>query len=214
MAFRKIASSLILVAAAQAAQFPVTYKKHAGVLTVDETSVSYTGPKAQHRSWKYEDIQRLTLSPDRITVLTYEDNRHLPGADRSYEFSGKIPSLELYNLLKGRLDQRFVAALAETSWPVRFSVPAKHLLLGFLQAGGSEGTLSFGAEAIVWSTPSTDDSRTWRYQDIATISSSGPFDFTITTLEKTFHFQLKEALAEAQYNELWMQIETKNGRIQ
>ena len=181
MAFRKIASCLILAAAAHAAQFPVTYKKHTGVLTVDESGVSYAGAKAQNWSWKYQDIQRLTLSPDRVTVLTYEDNRYLPGADRSYEFMGKIPALELYDILKGRLDQRFVAALAETSWPVQFSVPAKHLLRATFQNRGSEGTLSFGADAIVWSTPSKDDSRTWRYQDIATISSSGPFDFTITT---------------------------------
>jgi len=200
----------MLAAAAHAAQFPATYKKHAGVLTVDETGVSYTGPKARNWSWKYQDILRLTLSPNRVTVLTYEDSRYFFGADRSYEFTGKIPALELYDLLKGRLDQRFVAALAETSWPVRFSVPAKHLL----HTTGCQGTLSFGADAIAWSTASTDDSRTWRYQDVATIGSSGPFDFTITTLEKTFHFQLKQPLAESQYNELWMEIEKKNGRIQ
>ena len=176
----------------------------------DAAPSAYAGPKAQNWSWKFQDIQRLTLAPDRITVLTYEDNRYLLGADRSYEFTGHLPAPELYSLLNGRLDQRFVAAVAETSWPVQFSVPAKHLL----RITGSAGTLSFGADAIVWSTPSKDDSRTWRYQDIATISSSGPFDFTITTLEKTFHFQLKQPLAEPQYNELWMQIEKKNGRIQ
>jgi hypothetical protein len=214
MAFRKIASCLILAAAAHAAQFPATYKKHAGFLTVDETGVSYAGAKAQNWSWKYQDIQRLTLSPDHVTVLTYEDNRHSPVGDVSYEFTGKIPAAELYDLLKGRLDQRFVAALAEISWPVQFSIAAKHLLRGTFQNRGSQGALSFGADAIAWSTPNTDDSRTWRYLDIASISSSGPFDFTITTLEKTFHFHLKQPLAEAQYNQLWMEIEKKNGRIQ
>lgn len=210
MAFRKIASCLILAAAAHAAQFPATYKKHAGVLTVDETGVSYAGEKAQHWSWKFQDIQRFTLSPDRIAVLTYQDNRYLLGADRSYEFVGKIPALELYDLLKGRLDQRFVAALADATFPVQWSVPAKHLL----PITGSEGVLSFGADAVSWSTTAKDDSRTWRYQDIANIASSGPFDFTITTLEKTFHFQLKQTLAESRYNELWMEIEKKNGKIQ
>jgi len=205
---------LILAAAAHAAQFPATYKKHAGFLTVDETGVSYAGAKAQNWSWKYQDIQRLTLSPDHVTVLTYEDNRHYPVGDVSYEFTGKIPAAELYDLLKGRLDQRFVAALAEISWPVQFSIAAKHLLRGTFQNRGSQGALSFGADAIAWSTPNTDDSRTWRYRDIAGISSSGPFDFTITTLEKTYHFQLKQTLAERRYNELWMEIEKKNGKIQ
>jgi hypothetical protein len=210
MAFRKIASCLILAAAAHAAQFPAAYKKHAGVLTVDETGVSYAGAKAQHWSWRYQDIERLTLSPDRIAVLTYQDNRYRLGGDRGYEFTGKIPALELYDLLKGRLDQRFVAALADTTFPVQWSVPARHLL----PITGSEGVLSFGADAISWSTTAKDDSRTWRYQDIANIASSGPFDFTITTLEKTFHFQLKQTLAESRYNELWMEIEKKNGKIQ
>jgi len=200
----------MLAAAAHAAQFPAAYKKHAGVLTVDESGVSYAGAKAQRWSWKYQDIQRLTLSPDRVAVLTYRDNPYLLGADRRYEFTGKIPALGLYDLLKGRLDQRFVAALAETTFPVRFSVPAKHLL----PITGSEGALLFGADAIAWSTASKDDSRTWRYQDIANISSSGPFDLSITTLEKTFHFQLKQPLAESRYNELWMEIEKKNGKIQ
>jgi hypothetical protein len=200
----------MLAAAAHAAQFPAAYKKHAGVLTVDESGVSYAGAKAERWSWKYQDIQRFTLSPDRITVLTYQDNRYLLGADRGYEFTGKIPALELYDLLKGRLDQRFVAALAETTFPVRFSVPAKHLL----PITGCEGALLFGADAIAWSTASKDDSRTWRYQDIANISSSGPFDLSVTTLEKTFHFQLKQPLAESRYNELWMEIEKKNGKIQ
>ena len=210
MAFRKIASCLILAAAAHAAQFPAAYKKHAGVLTVDESGVSYAGAKAQRWTWKYQDIQRLTLSPDRVAVLTYEDNRYLLGADRRYEFTGKIPALELYDLLKGRLDQRFVAALAENTFPARFSVPAKHLL----PITGSEGALLFGADAIAWSTATKDDSRTWRYQDVASIASSGPFDFSITTLEKTFHFQLKQPLAEPRYNEIWMEIEKKNGKIQ
>jgi hypothetical protein len=108
------------------------------------------------------------------------------------------------------LDQRFVAALADATFPVQWSVPAKHLL----PITGSEGVLSFGADAVSWSTTAKDDSRTWRYQDIANIGSSGPFDFTITTLEKTFHFQLKQTLAERRYNELWMEIEKKNGKIQ
>jgi hypothetical protein len=37
---------------------------------------------------------------------------------------------------------------------------------------------------------------------------------TITTLEKGFNFQLKQPITEARYNQLWLQIEKKNGRIQ
>jgi hypothetical protein len=33
-------------------------------------------------------------------------------------------------------------------------------------------------------------------------------------LEKQFHFQLKQAINESTYNQLWLEIEKKNGRIQ
>jgi hypothetical protein len=46
------------------------------------------------------------------------------------------------------------------------------------------------------------------------VSSSGPFQLTITTFEKQFDFQLKQPLSEARYNRLWLDIERKNGYIQ
>jgi hypothetical protein len=55
---------------------------------------------------------------------------------------------------------------------------------------------------------------TWRYHDIQFISSANPFQLTITTLEKQFRFQLKQAITESAYNQLWLEIEKKNGRIQ
>ena len=50
-----------------------------------------------------------------IYILTYKDNKLLLGADRKYDFTGKVPAGELYALLKDRLDQRFVAALGQAA---------------------------------------------------------------------------------------------------
>jgi hypothetical protein len=108
-----------------------------------------------------------------------------------------------------------------------WSLPVKHLgginLKLKLRTTSTEGTLAFGPDKITYSTAARDDSRTWRYSDIDSISSSGPFQLTITTFEqakshyldrKGFNFQLKQSITEARYNELWLQIERKNGRIQ
>lgn len=65
---------------------------------------------------------------------------------------------------------------------------------------------------MVYDTPRAP--RTWRYSDIQFISSANPFQLTNTTLEKQFHFQLKQAITESTYNQLWLEIERKNGRIQ
>jgi hypothetical protein len=216
MAFGKTASCLILAGAvwAQAAQFPVRHKhlngSCAGALTVDENGVSFTGAKKHAWSWKYEDIQELRLAPESIYILTYKDSKLRLGEDRAYNFTGKIPAGELYALLKNRMDQRFVAAVGQALGLPTWSLPVKHLSL----IVGSEGTLAFTADAIVYSTPAKAGSRTWRYSDIESIASSGPFQLTLTTLEKGFNFQLKQPITEAGYNQLWLQIEKRNGRIQ
>ena len=215
MAFGKTASCLILAAAlASATQFAVRHehlrKGCAGVMTVDENGVPFTGAKKHAWSWKYEDIQQLRLAPESIYILTYKDSKLRLGEDREYNFTGSIPAGELYALLKDRMDQRFVAAVGQAIGLPTWSLPVKHLR----PIVGSEGTLAFGADAIVYSTPARDESRTWRYSDIESIASSGPFQLTITTLEKGFNFQLKQPITESRYNDLWLQIEKKNGRIQ
>jgi hypothetical protein len=221
MAFVKTAGCLILAGAmyASAAQFEVRHKHFKGgcygVMTVDEKGLRFTGPNGHEWSWSYPDIQQLTLASGRIRVLTYQDQKLLLGRDREFEFTGRIPTGQLAEFLRGRMDQRFVEAVAQPERPATgvpdlpvWSIPVKHLRT----ISGSQGTLSFGADTIIYA--SENDSRAWRYSDIRSISSSGPFQLSIVTLEKGFDFQLKQPITEARYNELWLQIERKNGRIQ
>ena len=205
MAIGKTAVGVILAGAAwlSAAQFPVRHehlrKGCDGTLTIDENGVSFAGPKKHAWSWKYEDIQQLKLSPGAIHVLTYKDDKLRLGADRAYDFTGTIPAAELFPLLTARMDQRFVAEVGQVPEQAVYSVPVKHLG----RIAGSEGTLAFGTDAVIYSTGAKAQSRTWRYTDIDNISSSGRFQLTITTMEKAFNFQLKRPLPEARYNELW-----------
>lgn len=216
MAIGKTAGCLITagVVWATAAQFPARHEHWrqgcAGVMNVDETGVSFRGPKGHAWTWKFQDIQEFRLTPRSIHILTYKDSKLRLGADEGYEFTGSIPAGDLYTLLRDRMDQRLVAQMGPVSGGEAFSLPVKHLG----RVAGSEGTLAFTPEGIAYETPSKNQSRTWRYPDIDGISSSGRFELTITTLEKDFHFQLKQPITEARYNELWLQIEKKNGRIQ
>lgn len=224
MAIAKAASCLILVGVvwASAAEFRVRHEHLRqgcdGVMTVDENGLRFQGPKAHAWSWKYADIQELRLEPRKIHILTYEDDRYRLGANKTYGFTGDLPVEELYRLWSSRMDQRFVAALAETAGE-DFAIPVKHLK----RVKGSEGILAVYADSIVYATPASHEPRTWRFSDIDSISSSGPFQLTITTFErakshygdrKGFNFELKEPLTEARYNQLWLEIEKKNGRIQ
>jgi len=210
---------LILAGAAvvSAAQFPVRHEHwhdHCnGVLTVDENGVAFNGPKKHVWSWKYRDIQPLTLSPDMVSVVTYEDAKLSLGAGRVYRFTGAVPAAELYALLKDRLDQRFVAALEKPT----ANTPAWSFAVKLLRHKSAEGTLIIDSTGAIFSTPAKDASRTWRYRDIDNIGSSGPFRLTITTFEHErtdFRFELKEAITEATYNAIWLQVQQSTGKIQ
>ncbi|HLK50298.1 MAG TPA: hypothetical protein VKT49_19280 [Bryobacteraceae bacterium] len=226
MAIGKTAAGMILAGwiAVSAAEFPMRHehlrKGCNGVMTVDDDGVRFAGPKGHAWTWKYQDIEQLRLEPARIRILTYKDNKWRLGADRAFEFTGTPPYETLLQIWRDLMDQRFVAALPPlTSVEGVFSIPVKHLK----RLSGSEGSLVFDDDSIAYSASGSGESRIWRYSDIDRISSSGPFQLTITTFErdrsdygerKDFNFQLKQPITEARYNEIWLQIERKNGRIQ
>lgn len=197
-----------------------------GTLTISGAGVSFeetyrSGKKPKHPHvwhWDYQEIQQLKVAPKSLTVLTYKDNKWKLGADREYEFDlvSEKTFQDVYPVLKNRLDQRFVAALVERPSSVLWEIPVKHLL----RFGGDEGVLRVGPDAIVYSSEAKNASRTWRYEDIDNISSSGPFQLTITTFErakthygnlKGFNFELKERLQEARYNDLWLRLNQSKG---
>jgi hypothetical protein len=191
-----------------------------GALTISASGVSFA-ETSQHPHiwhWDYQDIQQLKLSPKTLTVLTYQDDKWKLGADREYDFEllSDRTFEDAYPMLKSRLDQRFVAAITTRPADVLWEIPVKHLL----RLGGDEGVLRIGEGEIVYSSDQKGASRTWRYEDIENISSSGPFQLTITTFErakteygslKGFNFQLKQRLDEVRYNDLWLRLNQSKG---
>ncbi|HSW49231.1 MAG TPA: hypothetical protein VLH09_03605 [Bryobacteraceae bacterium] len=183
----------------------------AGTLRIDTEGATYTGEKQHSWTWAWQDIQRFELSPTRINVLTYKDNRWKLGADREYAFS-LAPDQSVgaaYGFLKDRLDQRFVARLADPEVKPLWETPAKRL--GRLR--GSEGALLVGEDRIVFRSEDGRESMTWRLTDIQNLSSSGPFQLTLATLQETYEFQLKQPLEERRYDALWRAIEQRHGRL-
>jgi len=213
MAIGKAAIGLILTCAAWAQQFDVKHdhvrKSCAGALTIDEAGIRFNGPKGHVWNWPYADIQELTLYPGSIRILSYKDRSTWKlGKDVAYTFTGKFPTDALQRQWSATLDQRFVDAAGGNSGLAGIKFPVKQL--GLMK--GTQGNLTFGESSVVFDAPR--GARTWRYKDIQFISSAGPFQLSITTLEKQFDFQLKQGITESNYNQLWLDIERKNGRIQ
>ena len=181
-----------------------------GTLTVGDSGIRFSGPKGHAWSWPYGEIQQLTLSAGRIHILSYKDSSNWKlSKDVAYTFTGEFPIELLERQWSAKLDQRFVAAVTvgQALGQPTLQLPVKQLGL----TKGTQGTLTFAADAVVYDTPRAP--RTWRYSDIQFIGSAGPFQLTITTLEKQFIFQLKRSITESTYNQLWLEIEKKNGRI-
>jgi len=197
-----------------------------GTLTINDTGISFEQNRGKQKKpkhpeawrWAYPDIQQLKISARSVSVLTYKDNKWKLGADRQYDFdlvsAGSFE--DACRFLRGRLDQRFVAVMADGPSGMLWEIPAKHLV-GF---GGDEGVLQVGAGEIVYKSAKEGRSRTWRYEDIDNIASTGPFEFTITTFErarldygsrKQYNFQLKQRLDEKRYDDLWLRLNRSKG---
>ena len=197
-----------------------------GTLTITDAGVSFEEtykngthhkhPHAWH--WDYQDIQQLKIGSKSLAVLTYKDSKWKLGADREYRFDlrGDETFEDAYQLLRGRLDQRLVAAIPAPPSSILWEIAVKHLR----RVRGDEGVLQVGPDMIVYQSADKAESRTWRYEDIENVSSSGPFELTITTFErakthygnlKGFNFELKQRLEAARYNELWLRLNQSKG---
>ena len=175
-----------------------------GELIATDESLRFeeSGEDADHKwTLAWDDIQQLWIGPAELRVVTYEDRKWRLGRDREHRLRAAPGSSfePLYGALKDRLDQRLVAALSDAPATALWELPAK-LRTRF---GGPEGTLIAGVDRIVFRSPERGESRTWRMEDVESVSSSGAFDLTITTLERSFTFQLKRPLRPAQYESLW-----------
>ena len=224
MAFRVKEAALCLMLAVGAYAADVTIEvRHdhlrrygAGSLSATDTGLVFkeTGKKAEH-GWtlEWKDIQQFWISPTKVLVLSYADTWWKLGADREYELEAALGStfVPIYSALKTHLDQRLVAALPDAGGEPMWRLPVK-LKERF---GGPEGLLIVTSDRIVFDSPEKGKSRTWRTDDIDNVSSSGPFDLTVTTFERSkgdygsrraFNFQLKERLAESRYNALWRKL--------
>jgi hypothetical protein len=234
-----IALALSMTSWGQDLQFEVRHeralKDHPGRVTFDAGGVQYqqvlTGkqqakvskgkkpPKLESARWEYQDIQQLWVSPEKLVILTYKDRKWFLGVDKEFEFhlDGKDQSFEAaYTMLKDKLDQRFVAAIADDQANTLWELPAK--LMGTLK--GSEGVLRVGPDRIVYKSERARQSRTWRYQDIENVSTSDRYQLTLTTYErakthygsmKGFNFQLKRPLGEKRFEALWRRLNQDKG---
>jgi hypothetical protein len=204
---------------AQEIRFPVRHNhvigSCAGELIFRGDGVEYaTHDKKHARVWKYEDIQQIgLLSPKDISILTYEDSKWMLGKDRAFHFKitkGEIAA-PLWTMLQTKLTRPLVSAIVPPDIAPRYRIPAKHER-GF---AGSQGILEISDQYIMYKTETKQDSRIWRYEDISSIGTTGPYQLRLTSMDRTqgetgaernFVFSLKQKLQPAIYDFIWWKI--------
>jgi hypothetical protein len=90
-----------------------------------------------------------------------------------------------------------------------WQIPVKQL--GAIR--GTQGILAVYAGRVVYKSEKPFTSRTWRDEDLESVSSADPFQLTVTTREigGTFNFQLRQSLPEDGYQSLWLRLNRPKG---
>ncbi len=186
-----------------------------GELVFGDSSVEYvTSHKKDARVWKYEDIQQLgLLSPKKISILTYEDRRFEFGKDKIFNFqlTEATVSESLWSFLQQKMTKPLVSEILPADLKPKFEIPVKHQH----PFGGCQGTLEIGEEYVAYKSPDKEHSRVWRFADLSSIGSTGPFQLRLSTMERTrgeygaeknYIFDLKRRLDPAEYDFIWWKL--------
>jgi hypothetical protein len=185
-----------------------------GKLAFGDKTVEYIADKKEHsRIWKYEDLQQLAILPDRISILTYDTRKVDLGSDQVFNFkllSGKIDD-KFRQEMAAKLTRPIVSGIVPEKIEARFTIPARHRL--FLN--DSQGALEFGEEYIIYRASEAGNSRIWRYDELLSLGSTGPFQLRLGALQKTggqygeeknYVFDLKRRMKSEEYDFIWEKI--------
>lgn len=208
-----------IMAQAQGFEFSVehehTLRNCRGKLFITEEKIEYlSAHQGDSRVWRYVEIRQIkVVSPTKLEITSYEDQKRMLGRDRIFKFKlldGQISS-EISALFRGKTKYPVATSvIPESSESPKFEFLVKHLHT----FGGCEGTLKIYSDRVIYqSVDKTESSRYWRWTDIQSISRSNLYQFSLTSFEpqfggptKSFNFELKERMEESVYDYLWEKI--------
>ena len=184
-----------------------------GELVISEDGIQYRTDKEDHlRTWEWIDVQSFDRwSPERFSVLTYEDLKWHLGLDRNFDFNVLPGEVGLEETAFAIIEQNVIRPVTDRIPRIEeseYQVPVKHVHV----LGGCEGVLTFGKDRIIYETAHTEDARSWRRdKHVANVWSSNPFELELRVFEENrrafdkatrFLFQLKEPLDIGFYERL------------
>jgi hypothetical protein len=177
-----------------------------GDLLVGANGIEFRSGKGQTLKLSYLEMQTFHLSPHRLVIETYQNRKkHMPGVERlRFEMTESVSPQVAADLAREvqRPSQNAVPAPAAQG----IVILAHHKSL----AGGTNGILRFRDGGIDYVTGTPDDSRSWRWADLQTLSSPDPYHLLAFGYRDTYSFDLKELLPQSLYYRLVDEIDAQS----
>jgi hypothetical protein len=165
-----------------------------GTLKVSAEGVEFNSRKGFVQRWRFIDIQTLGLWPRRLVLTSYEKRgRFRPGERRfRFDLQTELPPAVAAQL--ARLVVRPVRnGIPDPKDPGFATLPAHHRTA--FGGSRSNGALRFRDSGIDYVTPAKEDSRSWRWADIQTLSNPDSYHLVLFGFRDTYSFDLKEPLS-------------------
>jgi len=177
-----------------------------GDLLVGANGIEFRSGKGQTLKLSYLEMQTFHLSPHSLVIETYQNRKkHMPGVERlRFDMTESVSPQVAADL--AREVQRPSQNAVPDPTAQGIVIPAHHRSL----AGGTNGILRFRDGGIDYVTGAPDDSRSWRWADLQTLSSPDPYHLLAFGYRDTYSFDLKELLPQSLYYRLVDEIDAQS----
>lgn len=164
-----------------------------GYLLIDQKGVEFRSSNGRSRRWTLDEIHTVFLAPHRLVLESYIDHSLYRLGERKYRF-------DLTRTLPPAVAAGIAEAVARPSQNADpdpdasaiATIPVRHRSL----ASGTNGVLRIRRDGIDYVTPSKDDSRSWRWADLQTLSNPDPYHLFVFGYRDTYTFDLKAPLSD------------------
>lgn len=180
-----------------------------GTLSIDAVGMEFAPAKGANIRWSFLDIKSLDMRRHQVVLTAYKNRKwHLP----------KL--LECKFSLEQEMPPSVAASLAEeVNKPTRNRIPDPNApairVIAIRRSdhfGGSNGLLRIRQQGIDYVTPQADQSRSWRWADLQSLSHPDPYHLLVFGYRDTYAFDLKEPLSRELFNhisdEIWAHNES------
>lgn len=178
-------------------------KEH-GTLILDSRGLEFVSESGHRQRWTALDLQTFTIASHKLVLHTYY-NRGLGrlGEDaKEFRLTESVPpSVAVW--LAGYFGRPSRNEVPDANAPGIAGIPADRLSVPVHHRAvfsGSNGVLRFRQGGIDYVTNTPGDSRSWRWEDIQTLSEPNPYRLYVFGYQDTFTFDVKEPIDRALFD--------------